>query len=59
MRREAGLEKVLWTVRSLQNNFFAFFSNVLEKVGREDNEIKTSEIFLRLLLLLLLLLLLR
>ena len=31
----------------------AFFSNVLEKVGREDNEIKTSEIFLRLLLLLL------
>ena len=33
----------------------AFFSNVLEKVGREDNEIKTSEIFLRLLLLLLLL----
>ena len=56
VRREAGLEKVLWTVRSLQNNFFAFFSNVLEKVGREDNEIKTSEIFLRLLLLLLLLL---
>jgi len=36
--------------------FFCLFSNVLEKVGREDNEIKTSEIFLRLLLLLLLLL---
>ena len=25
VRREAGLEKVLWTVRSLQNNFFCLF----------------------------------
>ena len=48
MRREAGLKSPLDSpvAQIINFCFFFFFSNVLEKVGREDNEmIKRARYF--------------